>query len=83
MYMIGSTHKMKNYHAGTHIDLVLFLESVWIIIVWWWQIIAEACSQNVVKTYICYMTEILQIIITIKISKQYAAIENKNKGSCS
>jgi hypothetical protein len=52
MYMIESTHKMKHYHAGTHMDLVLFLDSVWIIMVWWWQIIAEACSQKVVKTYI-------------------------------
>jgi hypothetical protein len=73
--MIGSTHKMKNYRAGTHMDLVLFLDYVWIIMVWWWQIIVEACSQNVVKTYIYYMTEILPIIITIKISKQYATNE--------
>lgn len=73
--MIGSTHKMKNYDAGTHMDLVLFLDSVWIIMVCWWQIIAEARSQNVVKTYVCYVTEILQIIITIKVSKQYAINE--------
>lgn len=74
MYMSGSTHKIKNYHAGTHMDLVLFLDSVRIIMVWW-QISAETCSQNVVKTYICYITEILQIIINIKISKQYATNE--------